>query len=294
MGDAAQGEPHTHVVFERPFHVEPIFENWKTPKNYRGYPGGKKLPGNMKVWRIQNTGKDYGGVVARSWGFEDSPDVEILTPGFNIGKESGAVGVGRHGNFLQWGFSAPPSRMTEAGKRFFLNCVCYIHQFDGKGPLVHTIKNDRSQAVMLALMADKITNKSFLQSIFPPLIIKEYNRNPKRLAKYYQDNIERIYNDKVYIVDAELGRLGIDSNRKIGSLQRIIALLNDKNAAGTARLLLDRYTEESFKTTAEWQAWFDKNRDRIYFSDVGGYKYRVVPADYLKSPSAKKESPAVK
>lgn len=294
MGDAAQGEPRKHVVFERPFPVEPTFENWKTPENYRGYPGGEKLPGFMKVWRIQNTGKEFGGVVARSWGFEDSPDAEILTPGFNIGKESGAVGVGRHGNFLQWGYSAPPSRMTEAGKRFFLNCVCYIHQFDGKGPLVRTGKNDRMQPVILALLADKIADKNFLQSIFPPLVLKEYGRDPKKLAKYYQDNLERIYNDKVYLVDAELVRYSIESNRKIGSLQRIIALLRDQNTAGTARILLDRYTEESFKTAGEWQAWFDKNRDRMYFSDVGGYKFRVAPAGYLNFPATEANRRTIK
>ena len=283
MGDAAQGEPRTHVVFERPFRVEPVYEYWKTPGNYREYPGGDKLPDKMKVWRIQNTGKDNGGVVARSWGFNDSPDAEVLTPGFNDGKENGAVGVGRHGNFLQWGFSAPPSQMTEAGRRFFLNCVCYIHQFDGKGPLVRQIRNDRMQTVLLALLVDKITDKNFLQSIFPSQLLKEYGRDPKGLAKYYQDNFERIYWDRVYLVDVELGQLGIESNRKVGSLQRIIALLRDRNTAVTARLLLERYTEESFKTPGEWHAWFTRNRERIYFSDVGGYKFRVVPGGYPTS-----------
>jgi hypothetical protein len=79
-------------------------------------------------WRVQNTGKDFGSVVSRSYGFEDSPDAKILTAGFNVGKECGAVGVGRQGNFLRWGFSVPPSRMTEAGKCFFLNCICYFQR----------------------------------------------------------------------------------------------------------------------------------------------------------------------
>ena len=124
MGDAAQGEPIKHEVFSSPFEVEPRYESWETPGNYRGFPGGDKLPQEMKVWRIQNTGKRSGGVVSRLYGFTDSPDAEILTPGFNVGKESGAIGVGRHGNFLQWGFSAPPSKMTDAGRKFFLNYIC--------------------------------------------------------------------------------------------------------------------------------------------------------------------------
>ena len=123
MGDAAQGEPIQHEVFQKPFKVEPQFEQVATPDNYRRFPGGKNLPSTLTVWRVQNTGKRSGGVVSRLYGYEDSPDAEILTAGLNTGKESGAVGVGRHGNFLQWGFSAPPSKMTESGQRFFLNCI---------------------------------------------------------------------------------------------------------------------------------------------------------------------------
>jgi hypothetical protein len=283
MGDAAQGEPHTHVVFEKPFPVDPVFESWKSPPNYKLYPVTGSILDQIKVWRIQNTGKNAGGVVSRSWGFEDSPDAEVLTPGFNIGKESGAVGVGRHGNFLQWGFSAPPSRMTEAGKRFFLNCIWYIHQFDGKQPLVRQVQSDRILTVVLASLLDKLgDDEEFLRTVFPAWQLKEHKRNPKGLSKYFLDNYEHIYYDKVYLADAELVKLGIKSNREVDSLGRIIALFRDKNSALTAHLLLERYTEESFKTPEEWQAWFTRNHDRIFFSDVGGYKFRVVPEGYLK------------
>jgi len=219
MGDAAQGEPRKHVVFEKPFKVEPEFEYWKTPSSYRRYPGGKELPDKLKVWRIQNTGKSYGGVVARSWGFNDFPDAEVLTPGFNRGKESGAVGVGRHGNFLQWGFSAPPSRMTEAGKRFFLNCVCYIQKFDGKGPLIRRMRSDRINPIRLALLLDKIKEDGFFRSSFTPQQLKKYRQDPKALAKFYRDDYELIYWDEVYRIDEQLKQLGIASNRKINLRQ---------------------------------------------------------------------------
>jgi len=116
LGEAAQGELPRHDVFEQPFKVKPVYELWKTPSSYRRYPGGEKLPDTVKVWRVQKTTEEPGGttrpygVVSRSWGFNDSPDAEALAAGYNTGKENGAVAVGRHGNFLQWGFSAPPSR----------------------------------------------------------------------------------------------------------------------------------------------------------------------------------------
>ena len=49
MGDAAQGEPRKHEVFSAPFRVTPKFETWKTPGNYRRYPGGDKLPDTLNV-----------------------------------------------------------------------------------------------------------------------------------------------------------------------------------------------------------------------------------------------------
>ncbi len=58
----------------------------------------------------------------------------------------------------------------------------------------------------------------------------------------------------------------------------------------TAKRLLLRYTERSFTTVAQWRKWLEENRDRIYFSDVAGYKFRVIPKGYLKLPEAAKQT----
>ncbi len=140
MSDAAQGELPRHEIFSKPLKVEPVYEEWETPKNYRRYPGGDSLPNQLKVWRVQQLrGKEDRmvppyGAVSRAWKTSDSPDAEVFVEGYNTGKMDGAVAVGRHGNFLQWGFSAPPSKMTEAGRAFFLNSISYIARFNGKTP----------------------------------------------------------------------------------------------------------------------------------------------------------------
>ncbi len=135
MSEAAQGELPQHQIFSKPFKVEPAWETWDTPENYRHYPGGADLPKKLKVWRVQQTRapKDhmiapYGAV---SKPFEKTDTAEPLVAGFNLGKMSGALGVARDRNFLQWGFSAPPSKMTSAGRNLFINCVCYIAKFNG-------------------------------------------------------------------------------------------------------------------------------------------------------------------
>ncbi len=82
-------------------------------------------------------------------------------------------------------------------------------------------------------------------------------------------------------MDEELKGLGIDSNRKIESLQRLIELLDDPQRAATARKLLSRYTDRSFETAAQGRQWLDENKGRIYFTEVGGFKFKVVPEGYL-------------
>ncbi len=243
----------------------------------------------MKVWRVQKTTDKPGGVtrpygaVSRSWGFNDSPDAEILVAGYNTGKESGAVAVGRHGNFLQWGFSAPPSKMTDAGRKFFLNCICYISKFNGKAPLVRRKSGDRFEALRSAMAISYVRKPNVFWKSFPPELKKRYGSDWKGLVKYFQDRYELIFLDSAWVfhIDHELKSLGLQSNRKMETLEKLIALLNDRDKADVARKLLGRYTLESFETPEEWQEWFEKNRDRIYFSDVGGYKFRVVPEGYL-------------
>ncbi len=284
MGDAAHGESLEHEVFQKPFKAEPEFEHWDTPSNYHSRHLGKdKLPDKMKVWRVQNTGKTFGGVVARAYGFTDSPDTEILVLGFNRGKEYGAVGVGRHGNFLQWGYSAPPSKMTEAGKKFFLNCLCYISRFDGKAPLIRSTSSHRLNALRLAAIVNRISGdkKKFFTRTFPPELWEKYGSDPDGLVQYYRENLEFTYRDKVFRIDSELKSLGMDSNRNLDTLERLISFLQDESQTDTARRLLARYTNQSFESTEEWQSWFESNRDRIFFSDVGGYKFLVVPKGYL-------------
>jgi hypothetical protein len=101
------------------------------------------------------------------------------------------------------------------------------------------------------------------------------------LVQYYRENLEFIYRDRVFRIDSELKSLGIDSNRSLDTLGRLIGLLQDETHADTARNLLSRYTNQSFGSAEEWQSWFDSNRDRIFFSDVGDYKFLVIPKGYL-------------
>jgi hypothetical protein len=288
MGDAAHAESLDHEVYRTPLAVEPEIEYRYTPIEYRYTPddysqlhlGTDELPDKIKVWRVQNS--DRNSVVSRGYGFTDSPDAEILALGFNR-KEYGAVGIGRHGNYLEWGYSDPPSQMTEAGRNLFINCVHYIRRFEGVIPLVRRQNSHRLNAMRLADAIDSISGdrKKFFLRNFPEELYEAYHSDPKGLTAHYRENIEWVYRDGAFRVDRELKSLGIDSNREIDSLRRLIELLEDgQQEKETVRTLLARYTSVSFETAQQWQQWFDENKDRLYFSDVGGYRFRVVPQGY--------------
>ena len=242
----------------------------------------------MKVWRVQNS--PTGSVVSDGLGFDDSPDAEVIALGFNRKQEYGAVGIGRHGNVLQWGYGDPPSQMTEAGRKLFLNCLHYIRRFDGRAPLVRVKAVHRLNSLRVAPVADQMRERAEKDPKLIPLVpldvLKKYAGNPDGLVTYYRDHMEYIYPDKgQLVVDGELQALGLPSNRQPATLERLIAMLDDESHAATVRKLLARYTEEPLGTRPQWQQWFDRNKNRIYFTDVGGYKFEVVPEGYLTRPN---------
>lgn len=286
MSDAAHGELLNHPVYRHPFKVEPEFEMWDTPDNYRRRPGGENLPDKIKVWRVQNSGKSLGSVVARYFGFTDSPDAEIIAYGYNTGKEYHAVGIGRHGNILQWGYSCSPSKMTEAGRNLFLNCIWYIRQFDGKTPLIRRKSSERTNSLNLAGVITKVSadKKEFFHSVFPAELYDKYGKDPEGLTNLYRSHLDLVYREKLYLIDSELQSLGLKSNRSMDTLEKLIGFLNDQDKKSTAEDLLRRYTNQTFTTHEEWRKWLAENRTRIYFSDVAGYKFLVAPEGYLEWP----------
>jgi len=280
MDNAAHAESLDHEVYRAPLAVRPPFEFRNTPTVYREtYPGPGKVPDQIKVWRVQNS--PLGNAVIRLSGFRDSPDTEVIAAGFNHAKEYGAAGIGRQGNFLQWGYGDPPARMTEAGRRFFISCIHYIHRFDGKAPLVRRRAVDRGAIPSVASSITSVSEdkRQFFLRWFPESLWEKYHADPEGLTAYYQANLELVYYDRVYRVDEELKSLGLDSNRKVETLERLFELRKDENHRDIVRRLLTRYTDGSGSYD------FRNGRDRIYFSDVGGYKFKVVPERYLAAKS---------
>ena len=143
----AHGMVLDHPIFKGPFKTDITLEKKPTPEDAKHYEYfTPNLPDSVEMWRVQTKGymTDEGfpvGMVSRPWGYLDSPDTEFISSGV-CAKTIDAVAIGRHGNYLHWGFAASPAFMTEEAKAVFANAVCYIAQFKGQTPLVRKY-NDR-------------------------------------------------------------------------------------------------------------------------------------------------------
>ncbi|MCL2640458.1 MAG: hypothetical protein FWD53_06415 [Phycisphaerales bacterium] len=72
----------------------------------------------------------------------------------------------------------------------------------------------------------------------------------------------------------------IDSNRKVESLEKLIALRDDRRKRVLVDKVLERYLVAPV-TPQNVKRWVGENRGRIFFTDIGGYKFMAVPKGYL-------------
>ena len=237
----------------------------------------------MKVCRIQNTANKGGkaGAVAPGVTAEYPGEAETITLGFAPGKSYDSVGIGRHGNFMLWGWSAAPSKMTEAGQKLFLNCLSYIHQFDRKA-FVKIPQKAMARAVAEMLFDRMLQSpenaKVYLSNYFPEDLARQYKEDLEGMDKHYEASIDLIYvAQRKFCIDEDLKSLGIQSNRDVAMLKMLIDLLAETSKAELAQTCLTRYTDQSFDSPQAWQQWHEKTAQTLIFSDVGGYRFYEVP-----------------
>jgi hypothetical protein len=319
LGPVAHGIASGHEIFRSPNQVELTIEDYPTPPHYRGVTSGQPIGKTLKVWRVQT--KEYPdvdyGLVSNPWDFEASPDAEVIASGINE-KTPRSVALGRQGNYFLWGFSAPPSAMTDEARKCFVNVVCYIKKFDGQRPIVRKVEREfsRDWALMLSHnLATLFDEKTFINSlpevirkdpalvarqrraslavvgmVFPEVVRKQCGTDAQKYIAWVQDNFEWLRpgdnnrSDLPQINADEDAKLAGPSNRTIEALESWVKLLERNERADVALRLLKRYTGEQFADAKSWRSWLDKNRDCLFFDEVGGFVFRVAPPGLTAPP----------
>jgi len=127
-----------HEIFAKPYAVTPTLVE---------EPHNRDAERTVLNWTIyRDVEKHEIGLVSNRDKLAGAPDTEILSGGVNSKGDRG-VALAREANMFQWGFTGPPSAMTEEAQQVFINAICYIAKFDG-----HTVHADApTQVARMAL-----------------------------------------------------------------------------------------------------------------------------------------------
>lgn len=116
-------------------------------------------------------------------------------------------------------------------------------------------------------------------------------------ARYYEKNYGYFYcpDDEYYVrIDEEARYFGIPNN-DIRLLDKCISVLEKGGEdAADAMTVLRRYTLCRFEKPEEWRSWFNTYRDKLFFTENGGYVWLVntfenVPGNDYRVRLAEKE-----
>ena len=120
-------------------------------------------------------------------------------------------------------------------------------------------------------------DRTFMFKYLPKELIKKYVADWNAYLRYYEENMGYIipaegFNEFKFDEDAKT--LGI-ANDDIKLLDACVEMLNDGDRPELALRILRRYTQEDFEKPKAWKKWLKKNRDKLFFTETGGYKFLV-------------------
>ena len=290
-----------HPIFHAPLPVEMKIESTPTPTGYFHFAFVKECPKTLPTVAIlQKEGypppfEELGktppkpddpepGIVTSDVGFLDSPDAESIAGGIHM-KGQDYVAIGRQGHVLQWGFYGSPDEMTETGRRVFLNAVYYISTFKSAPILALREQEARDNvALTLGFLDDAYKERldDVLQREFGKDVPAEAKQGREARRAWFLSIRPYLYHEGDmwtgrFVIDPDAKALGI-ANYDVKLLEHCVADLERGSEVEQASRLLARYTEETFSKPAEWRRWLDKNGKQLFFSDTGGYKFRVASA----------------
>ena len=120
-----------------------------------------------------------------------------------------------------------------------------------------------------------------MKNLFPEDVRRRFGKDAEKFVAYYTENLEYLIPSKSgFAVDEDVKGLGL-SNRKVELLDKCVPLLERGEQAETALRILKRYTTESFADAKLWRSWLKENRTRLFFTDVGGFKFLVGPESLI-------------
>ena len=237
-----------------------------------------------------------------------APELEIICGGVNA-KTPKASAIWRQGHLLHFGFEQSPAEMNDNGRALLVNSICYIARFTDDRPIVHTPSGHYASNVR---MRDRKALDRLVKQLSRDLdryldyylggSAREAVRGMTRdeLAAWYRENRGFLQADPraKFVVDEVARDFGVAPDSRDFVPAAIAALREGGKRTVQAKELLHRYVAGGPGATeatspADWQRWWRKNRDFLFFTDTGGFRWfidplaksRRVPTHNLRGPA---------
>ncbi len=137
-------------------------------------------------------------------------------------------------------------------------------------------KADVDAFVLDSVRKTQKAEEQWMKEVLPEPLRTQFGMDADKYVGYYTENLEYLRPGKErssgFVVDEDVKSVG-PSNRSVELLERCVSKLEENDRPDLALRLLKRYTQENFETPSHWRTWLNANRTRLFFSDVGGYKF---------------------
>lgn len=293
-----------HALFTGPFALDWPIEPFPAPLQYVGYDPAAAKALELPTVRVFDAAPPSPGLTT-SGAFLARPDTEHIAGGIH-GKGPDFVAIGRHANFLVWGFCGSTDAMTAAGRAMLANAIVYIAGFRGHAPddaPRTTPARDRLRVTLETLdHYDERTRDGLLRRYFagePPGAVRgdaEARRQwYEQVAPYLRWSAGAPNGSATgFVVDEDARTLGIP-NHDIALLRECATRLDGEDAARAVRLL-ERYAGIALDGVAAWRSWLETHAADLAFSDELGYRFvarSALPEPMRDEPRAREEDPGV-
>ncbi len=291
-----------HELFHKPFPVAFTIENTPTPDNFKKWKPtvGDTVP-TFKVFGSYDEKTDEPGLVTSDMGFENVPDAERILGGINMkGPEYAAIA--RHGSFVMFGFHGLPDRFTDEGRKLYLNTLSYAVAH--KAALVESLRLRPSRTDLLETLTTfmalypeaehmRVVERGYAGEPIPAAVLTD----PAAAQKWYAERAPFLHpaddganwsTSYQLATDAQCKEIGL-ANDSIVFLDALAARLAKDAHDPLANALLARYVPEV--EPSQFGAWLKENRDKLYFTETGGWVWRVKGKP-VKSPVLRNATPA--
>jgi len=120
-----------------------------------------------------------------------------------------------------------------------------------------------------------------LETIVPASVREQLGDDWGAYIDYYEKNRAYLHPappaDAPYelVVDEDARSLGI-ANNDARLLDTCVTLLEKGEQPELAQRVLERYTTEAFRSPADWRQWLAENCERLFFTEVGGFKFMAA------------------